>query len=54
MDREKMDGHMIEQNKPPLRKAYKETRPSVSKPVSMAMTPRMPKVINVFAGFSCP
>ena len=54
MDKEKMLGHIIEQNKPPLINAYKARVPSVNKPTNMARAPNTPKINKVLAGFSCP
>ena len=49
-----MDGHIIEQNKPPLRKAKIATVPLVNNPTSIAITPNNPNVFNVSAGLSFP
>ena len=50
----KIDGHIIEQNKPPLKKAKIATLPVVNKPTSIAITPNKPNVFNVRAGLSLP
>ena len=51
---EKIQGHIIEHTNPPLKNAYKDTLPVVSKPISIAKIPKAPNIIKVFAGFSCP
>lgn len=51
---EKMQGHMIEQNKPPLKNEYTLIWPMVIKPINIATVPRIPKIIRVKAGFCCP
>ena len=50
----KIEGHIIEQNKPPLKKAKIAIVPLVNKPTNIAITPNKPKVFNVRAGLSFP
>ena len=52
--RAKIDGHIIEQKRPPLRKAYTAISPVVNKPTSMAISPSKPKIFNVESGLSFP
>ncbi len=40
---EKMQGHMIEQNKPPVKNAYTLSVPVLSNPMSMAIVPNVPR-----------
>ena len=49
-----MEGHIIEQNKPPLKKAKIATVPLVYNPTNIAITPKRPNVFNVNAGLSFP
>ncbi len=46
-----MEGHIIEQHKPPLMKANNPTRPVVINPTTMANTPSIPNMVNVRTGF---
>ena len=50
----KIEGHIIEQNNPPLRKAKIATVPVVYRPSIIAITPKSPKVFKVNAGLSFP
>jgi hypothetical protein len=52
--KENIHGHMIEQNKPPLMKAYVAVRPVVSIPIIIAIAARTDRVNNVLTGFSWP
>ena len=54
MLKEKIQGHIIEQNKPPLKNAKIAIVPLVNKPISIAITPNKPNVFSVSAGLSFP
>ena len=45
---------MIEQQRPPLRKANKAIFPVVNNPISIAIIPKNPKILSVKAGLSFP
>jgi hypothetical protein len=51
-DRLKIQGHIMEQNKPPLRNAYIATVPVVSVPITIAAMPNKEKINSVRAGLS--
>jgi hypothetical protein len=48
---EKIDGHMIEQHKPPLMKANVATLPVVNKPINIKAMPNKPNTDKVRVGF---
>ncbi len=50
----KIDGHIMEQHKPPLIKANKPIRPVVNNPTTIANTPNKPKIVKVRTGFCWP
>src|ERR1700741_1444116 len=50
IDKLKIDGHMIEQNKPPLNIAYTATGPVVKTPITIEATPNRLNNKSVFAG----
>src|SRR4051812_19734488 len=52
MDKEKMQGHITEQNNPPLIKEYKAILPEVNNPISIIKAAMLPNNIMVKAGFS--
>ena len=49
-----MDGHIIEQNRPPLKKANNAKRPELNKPIRTDAIPKKPNIFRVNAGFSFP
>src|SRR6266702_83181 len=51
IDRVKIEGHMIEQQRPPLMKANVEKWPTVSKPTTIARIPNKPNITRVLTGF---
>ena len=50
----KIEGHIIEQKRPPLKKANKAILPVVNNPTSIATIPKSPKILSVKAGLSLP
>src|SRR5476651_2141789 len=54
MDSAKMDGHIIEQHKPPLMKEKVAKRPVVNKPVSIKAIPNKPNTASVRVGCCLP
>lgn len=50
----KMEGHIIEQHKPPLKKANSAILPEVNNPINIAITPKKPNIFKVNAGRSLP
>src|ERR1700744_2109516 len=50
MAKEKIEGHMIEQHKPPLTIANKPKVPVVHKPNIMVPTPNKPNIVSVRTG----
>src|SRR6266542_5181544 len=53
IDSAKIQGHIIEQNRPPLKNAYVDTIPVVNKPTTIAIIPKAANTNNMVAGFSC-
>lgn len=51
MAKAKMDGHMIEQHKPPLIMANIPMLPVVNKPITKVAAPNNPNRVNVRTGF---
>ena len=49
-----IEGHIMEQNKPPLRNANIATSPVVTNPIIIAVTPKIPNIFRVGAGRSLP
>ena len=49
-----IEGHIMEQNNPPLKNANIATVPVVNNPSNIANTPRRPNVFSVRAGLSLP
>ena len=54
IDNEKILGHIIEQNNPPLINEYRAIVPSVKSPNSIDNTPSNPNINKVLDGFSWP
>jgi len=52
IDKEKIQGQIIEQHSPPLRNAYIEIVPLVKIPIDIAVTPKILKIRRVRAGLS--
>ena len=50
----KIQGHIIEQNSPPLIKANKATYPLENKPINIAIVPSTPNIFRVEVGLSFP
>ena len=48
----KMQGHIIEQNKPPLIKAYNATYPLLNNPINIDKIPKQPKILRVMEALS--
>ena len=48
----KIHGHMMEQNKPPDKKANSDTLPEANRPTSIPKIPRRLNIFNVFTGRS--
>ena len=53
MLRENIQGHIIEQNSPPDRKAYTPTMPVFNRPIIMARIARKLNIIRLLTGLSC-
>ena len=49
-----IDGHIIEQNSPPLKNANNAIWPLENNPISTEITPSRPNILSVKAGFSLP
>ena len=54
IDRAKIQGHIIEQNNPPLINANNATYPLENKPTSIAIAPSTPNIFKVSEGLSFP
>src|ERR1700761_7504491 len=54
IESEKIDGHIIEQHRPPLMKLKVATEPVVHKPTSIKITPSIPSTDKVRVGFCLP
>ena len=52
--RAKIEGHIIEQNNPPLKNANNAKLPDENNPTITDKTPKSPKILRVNAGFSLP
>ena len=53
MLRENIQGHIIEQNSPPDKKAYVPTIPVFNRPIIMARIASKLNIIRLFTGLSC-
>ena len=50
--KENIHGHMIEQNKPPVRKANNAISPDPNIPINIAITPKELKIVMIFIALS--
>src|ERR1700759_3229172 len=51
IDKANIEGHMMEQQRPPLMNENVATLPVVNKPISMKITPNIPNTDTVRVGF---